>query len=117
MRSRAGRSQADQVPEPVDPRAAVSRSAASRCPIADLEDVVAVNLRRLRKAEGWTQEELADRRRAERSLYWADGARANIWSVMVLGHLAKAMKVEAGRVYHEPSGRPEARMNAACRGA
>jgi transcriptional regulator with XRE-family HTH domain len=34
---------------------------APRCAMADLGDIVAINVRRLRHGKDWTQEELADR--------------------------------------------------------
>ncbi len=61
----------------------------------DLKEVVAVNLRRLRHANGMTQEELAER--AGLSARYVGGVeRADVSvSVTVLGRIADALGVEA----------------------
>jgi transcriptional regulator with XRE-family HTH domain len=63
--------------------------------MADLKDIVAVNVRRLRNARGWTQEELADRvGLSTRYVGRVERAQASM-SITVLGRLADALKVEA----------------------
>jgi transcriptional regulator with XRE-family HTH domain len=65
------------------------------CAMADLKDIVAVNVRRLRNARGWTQEELADRvGLSTRYVGRVERAQASM-SITVLGRLADALKVEA----------------------
>jgi transcriptional regulator with XRE-family HTH domain len=63
--------------------------------MADLKDVVAVSLRRLRRAKGWTHEDLADRvGLSVRYVGQIERAQTSM-SVSVLGRLAQAMKVDA----------------------
>jgi transcriptional regulator with XRE-family HTH domain len=63
--------------------------------MADLKDVVAVNVRRLRNAKGWTQEDLADRvGLSARYVGQIERGQASM-SVTVLGRLANAMSVDA----------------------
>ena len=62
--------------------------------MADLKDVVAINLLRLRHANGWTQEELADRAGiTARYLGQVERGQASM-SVTVLGRLANALTVD-----------------------
>jgi transcriptional regulator with XRE-family HTH domain len=63
--------------------------------MADLKDVVALNLRRLRQARGWTQEELADRvRLSVRYVGQVERGQASM-SVTVLGRFADTLMVDA----------------------
>ena len=63
--------------------------------MVDLKDVVALNLRRLRQARGWTQEELADRVRLSiRYVGQFESGQASM-SVSVLGRFADALMVDA----------------------
>jgi len=63
--------------------------------MADLKDVVARNLRRLRQANGWTQEELADRVGLSiRYVGQVERGQASM-SVSVLGRFADALMVDA----------------------
>jgi transcriptional regulator with XRE-family HTH domain len=63
--------------------------------MGDLKDVVAINLRRLRGAKGWTQEELADRvGLSVRYVGQVERGQASM-SVTVLGRFADAVGVEA----------------------
>jgi transcriptional regulator with XRE-family HTH domain len=63
--------------------------------MADLKNVVALNLRRLRRANGWTQEELADRvGLSVRYVGQVERGQASM-SVTVLGLLADALGVDA----------------------
>lgn len=67
---------------------------APRCAMADLKDTVAINMRRLRHANGWTQEELADRvGLSVRYVGQAERGQASM-SVTVLGRIATALRVE-----------------------
>lgn len=64
----------------------------------DLKEVMAINLRRLRHAKGWTQEELADRAGLT-GRYIGAIERADVSaSVTVLGQIADALEVEAGEL-------------------
>ena len=62
----------------------------------DLRDIVARNLRRLRNAKGWSQEELAFRAKVDRSYISQLETSAYSASVTMLGKLAKALGVNAG---------------------
>jgi transcriptional regulator with XRE-family HTH domain len=63
--------------------------------MADLKETVATNVRRLRNARGWTQEDLADRvGLSARYVGQIERAQASM-SVTVLGRLAGALKVDA----------------------
>ncbi|MGO9770722.1 MAG: helix-turn-helix domain-containing protein [Roseiarcus sp.] len=62
--------------------------------MADLKDTVATNVRRLRHANGWTQEELADRvGLSVRYVGQIERGQASM-SITVLGRVANALKVE-----------------------
>jgi transcriptional regulator with XRE-family HTH domain len=66
--------------------------------MADLKDIVATNVRRLRNEHGWNQEDLADRvGLSARYVGQIERAKASM-SVTVLGRLAKALKVDAGEL-------------------
>lgn len=68
------------------------------CAVADLRDIVAINVRRLRHDRGWTQEELADRvGLSSRYVGQIERAQASM-SVSVLGRVANALKVEAAEL-------------------
>ena len=62
----------------------------------DMRDTVARNLRRLRNAKGWTQEELAHRAKVDRSYISQLETGVYSASVTMLGKLAKALGVSAG---------------------
>ena len=62
----------------------------------DLRYIVARNLRRLRNAKGWSQEELAFRAKVDRSYISQLETSAYSASVTMLGKLAKALGVNAG---------------------
>lgn len=73
----------------------------------DLKEVMAVNVRRLRHAKGWTQEELAERS-ALTARYIGAIERADVSaSVTVLGQVAKGLDVEPIELIrpHTPIGR------------
>jgi transcriptional regulator with XRE-family HTH domain len=62
--------------------------------MADLKDTVATNLRRLRHAKGWTQEDLAERvGLSARYIGQVERGQASM-SVTVLGRLADALMLE-----------------------
>ena len=62
--------------------------------MADLKDIVAINVRRLRREKGWTQEDLAERvRLSVRYLGQIERAQASM-SVTVLGRIAEALEIE-----------------------
>ncbi len=62
--------------------------------MADLKDTVAINVRRLRHAKGWTQEDFADRvGLSVRYVGQVERGQASV-SVTVLGRLARALGVE-----------------------
>jgi transcriptional regulator with XRE-family HTH domain len=63
--------------------------------MADLKEIVATNVRRLRNDREWTQEDLADRvGLSARYVGQIERAQASM-SVTVLGRLAGALKVDA----------------------
>jgi transcriptional regulator with XRE-family HTH domain len=63
--------------------------------MADLRETVATNVRRLRNARGWTQEDLADRvGLSARYVGQIERSQASM-SITVLGRLADAFSVEA----------------------
>lgn len=66
--------------------------------MANLKEIVAINVRRLRHDKGWTQEDLADRvGLSARYVGQIERAQASM-SVTVLGRLAEALKVEASEL-------------------
>ena len=66
--------------------------------MADLKEIVAINVRRLRHDQGWTQEDLADRvGLSARYVGQIERSQASM-SVTVLGRLAEALKVEASEL-------------------
>jgi transcriptional regulator with XRE-family HTH domain len=63
--------------------------------MADLKETVATNVRRLRNARGWTQEDLADRvGLSTRYVGQIERSQASM-SITVLGRLAEALSVGA----------------------
>jgi transcriptional regulator with XRE-family HTH domain len=84
--------------------------------MADLRDTVATNLRRLRRAAGWTQEELAHRvGLSVRHIGQVERGQASM-SVTVLGRLALALTVDVAelvRGFERGASGPEARACAA----
>jgi transcriptional regulator with XRE-family HTH domain len=70
--------------------------------MADLKDIVAVNIRRVRNAKRWTQEDLADRAGLSvRYMGQIERAQTSM-SVSVLGRVAEALQIAAARLL-EPS--------------
>jgi transcriptional regulator with XRE-family HTH domain len=66
--------------------------------MADLKDVVARNLLRLRQANGWTQEELADRvGLSVRYVGQVERGEASM-SVTVLGQFADALAIDVAEL-------------------
>jgi transcriptional regulator with XRE-family HTH domain len=72
--------------------------------MADLKDIVSINVRRLRQERGWTQEELADRvGLSARYIGQIERAQASM-TVSVLGRIANALKVEPAQLVGRPIG-------------
>ena len=66
--------------------------------MADLKEIVATNVRRLRRDKGWTQEDLADRvGLSARYIGQNERAQASM-TVSVLGQIAYAFKVDAAEL-------------------
>jgi transcriptional regulator with XRE-family HTH domain len=79
--------------------------AAPRCAMADLRDIVAINVRRLRPDRGWTQEDLADRvGLSARYVGQIERAQASM-TITVLGRIANALEVEAAKLVTRPRSR------------
>lgn len=69
----------------------------------DLKEVVAVNLRRMRHAKGWTQEDLAGRAGIS-ARYLGGMERADVSaSLTVLGRIADALEVEPAELVRAAS--------------
>jgi transcriptional regulator with XRE-family HTH domain len=77
--------------------------------MADLKEIVATNVRRLRRDKGWTQEDLADRvGLSARYIGQIERAQESM-SVTVLGRLAEALKIETSELVKGPSTSPPRR--------
>lgn len=75
------------------------------CAMADLKEIVAINVRRLRHGKGWTQEDLADRvGLSARYIGQIERSQASM-TVTVLGRISEALKVEAGELVKRPRGK------------
>lgn len=73
--------------------------------MADLKEIVAINVRRLRHGKGWTQEDLADRvGLSARYIGQIERSQASM-TVTVLGRISEALKVEAGELVKRPRGK------------
>jgi transcriptional regulator with XRE-family HTH domain len=73
--------------------------------MADLKEIVAINVRRLRYDRGWTQEDLADRvGLSERYVGQVERAQASM-TITVLGRIANALEVEAAKLVTRPRSR------------
>jgi len=73
--------------------------------MADLKNLVAINLRRLRHTKGWTQEELADRvGLSARYVGQCERGQASM-SITVLGRFAEALMVEPTELLRRGRGR------------
>ena len=64
----------------------------------NLRDVLALNLRKLRRARGWSQEELAHRAEIDRTYISAIERRLYAASVDVLERLAMSLEIEANEL-------------------
>jgi transcriptional regulator with XRE-family HTH domain len=74
--------------------------------MADLKEIVAINVRRLRHGKGWTQEDLADRvGLSVRYLGQIERAQASM-SITVLGRIADAFRVEAAELVRRSREKP-----------
>ena len=70
--------------------------------MADLREIVAINIRQHRHEKGWTQEELADRvGLSARYVGQIERSQASM-TVTVLGRIAEALKIEAGELVRRP---------------
>jgi transcriptional regulator with XRE-family HTH domain len=68
------------------------------CAMADLKEIVAINVRRLRYDRRWTQEDLADRvGLSARYVGQIERAQASM-TITVLGRIANALEVEASEL-------------------
>ena len=75
------------------------------CAMADLKEIVAINVRRLRRDRGWTQEDLADRvGLSARYVGQIERAQASM-TITVLGRIATALEVEAAKLITRPRSR------------
>jgi len=75
------------------------------CAMADLKETVAINVRRLRRDRGWTQEDLADRvGLSTRYVGQIERAQASM-TITVLGRIANALEVEAAKLVTRPRSR------------
>jgi transcriptional regulator with XRE-family HTH domain len=73
--------------------------------MADLKETVAINVRRLRRDRGWTQEDLADRvGLSTRYVGQIERAQASM-TITVLGRIANALEVEAAKLVTRPRNR------------
>jgi transcriptional regulator with XRE-family HTH domain len=70
--------------------------------MADLKEIVAINVRRLRRDRGWTQEDLADRvGLSARYVGQVERAQASM-TITVLGRIPNALEVEAAKLVTRP---------------
>jgi transcriptional regulator with XRE-family HTH domain len=73
--------------------------------MADLKEIVAINVRRLRHDRGWTQEDLADQvGLSARYVGQIERAQASM-TITVLGRIANAFEVEAAKLVTRPRSR------------
>jgi transcriptional regulator with XRE-family HTH domain len=73
--------------------------------MADLRDIVAINVRRLRHGRGWTQEDLAERAGlSTRYVGQIERAQASM-TITVLGRIANALEVEPAKLVTRPRSR------------
>ncbi len=71
----------------------------------NLRDVLALNLRKLRRARGWSQEELAHRAEIDRTYISAIERRLYAASVDVLERLAMSLEIEANELLRSTGAR------------
>jgi transcriptional regulator with XRE-family HTH domain len=69
--------------------------------MADLKEIVAINVRRLRHERSWTQEELADRVGLTSAIKCAQASM----TIYVLGRIGNAFEVEAAKLVPRPRSR------------
>jgi transcriptional regulator with XRE-family HTH domain len=74
----------------------------------NLRDALALNLRKLRRARGWSQEELAHRAEIDRTYISAIERRVYASSIDVLARLAAALELEATELLRAPIVRKKA---------
>jgi transcriptional regulator with XRE-family HTH domain len=70
--------------------------------MADLKEIVAINVCRLRHDRGWTQEDLADRAGlSARYVGQIERAQASM-TITILGRIADSFKIEAAELVKRP---------------
>ena len=73
--------------------------------MADLKEIVAINVRRLRHDRGWTQEDLADRvGLSARYVGQIERAQASM-TITVLGRIANVFEIEVAKLVTRPRNR------------
>lgn len=72
----------------------------------DMPEILAQNLRRLRRAQGITQEDLAHRAELDRSYLGAIERAEHKATVVMVGRLAVALGVLPGELLELPAGHP-----------
>jgi transcriptional regulator with XRE-family HTH domain len=72
----------------------------------DLPEILALNVRRLRRARGFTQEELAHRASMDRSYLGGIERAEHKATLATLGRLAKALRVLPGDLLALPAHHP-----------
>jgi transcriptional regulator with XRE-family HTH domain len=75
------------------------------CAMADLKEIVAINVRRLRYDRGWTQEDLADRVGLSARYVGQIELAQTSMTISVLGRIANALEVEAAKLVTRPRSR------------
>jgi transcriptional regulator with XRE-family HTH domain len=75
--------------------------------MADLKEIVALNVRRLRHDRGWTQEDLADRTGlSARYVGQIERAQASM-TISVLGRIANVFKIDAAELVARSRGKDD----------
>jgi len=69
----------------------------------NIRDILAVNVRRLREAREWSQEELADRAGIDRTYISSIERSKYAASIEILDRLARALNVEAAELLKRPT--------------
>jgi transcriptional regulator with XRE-family HTH domain len=82
--------------------------------MADLREIVAINVRRLRHDKGWTQEDVAERvGLSVRYLGQIERAQASM-TVTVLGRVADAFGVDAAELVKRPRSKQQSLLRVPC---
>jgi transcriptional regulator with XRE-family HTH domain len=69
----------------------------------NIRDILAVNVRRMREAREWSQEELADRAGVDRTYISSIERRKYAVSIEVVDRLARQFNVEAADLLRRPT--------------